>query len=236
MATQFPHEVTSISIHHYEVTVPTVFSPSEASCCVATGHVDSTPRRLFVYSRLTATNADGVQAGALHASVVHPGFTQREVPPLEHTQCWNNRRQSKVNWEIYFFKNNMVFNLSLKSGDLTSWVKVALHGCSRPTTGPQKKPCSCKHKVNPGELHPSSAPVGLWSAFSLCSLIYTSWGFTTAACRWGQHRHAAHRPGWRRCRRCHPLGNEEVVLYLGTALGTLEITSLCFSGHEPPKW
>lgn len=47
-----------------------------------------------------------------------------------------------------FFKNGDV-----DFWDLTSGVEVALHGCSRPTAGPQKKPCSCKHPVNPAELH-----------------------------------------------------------------------------------
>lgn len=44
-----------------------------------------------MYSRLTATDTDRVQAGALHAGVVHPGFPQRVVAPLEHAQCWNKK-------------------------------------------------------------------------------------------------------------------------------------------------
>lgn len=123
---------------------------------------------------------------------------------------------------------------------------MALHWCSRPTTGPQKKPCSCKHKVNPGELHlhlvcSASGPPSHFAPL----FIHPEAFFTTAAWRWGQHRHVDHRPGCGRCQRCHPLGNEggvicvagggkeKGILYLGTVLGTLEITSLRFSGHEP---
>lgn len=52
----------------------------------------------------------------------------------------------KVNVWVYFKKG-------YKELDLTSGAEVALHGCSRATAGPQKKPYGSKQQVNPGELH-----------------------------------------------------------------------------------
>lgn len=126
-------------------------------------HLDTKSHRLFVYSRLTATDPNRVQTGALHASVVHPGFTQWVVPPLVHTQSWTNTWWGEELKIIHFFINwwgffkgkclGFFFKKGYKELDLTSGAEVALHGCSRATAGPQKKPYGSKQQVNPGELH-----------------------------------------------------------------------------------
>lgn len=60
-----------------------------------------------------------------------------------------------INW-WFFFKGKCLgffFKKGYKELDLTSGAEVALHGCSRATAGPQKKPYGSKQQVNPEELH-----------------------------------------------------------------------------------
>ncbi len=131
--------------------------------------------------------------------------------------------------------------------DLTSGVEVALHGCSRATAGPQKKPCSCKHEVHPGGLHLHL----VWSGQPLVPLLHSLlylynprlydcgvevWSAPSCGPQaWLEKVSAVPSTGELGGGGLHG-GKEKGILHLGTVPGTLEITSLRFGGHEPPKW
>lgn len=216
-------------------------------------HLDTKSHRLFVYSRLTATDPNRVQTGALHASVVHPGFTQWVVPPLVHTQSWTNTWWGEelkiihffINWWV-FFKGKCLGFFFLKRV-IKNWIsplELKWH-----SMGAAEPPLV--HRRNP------TAPSNKWTLKS--SIFITSGQLVIPLLLFFPHLYAlrVHDHGvevWL-APSCGPqtwlwrvsavpsVGNEEVeVLCRGEgkvvswhAFGTLEISSMRFSRHEPPK-
>lgn len=192
------------------------------------------------YIRLTATHTNWVQAGALHTCVVHPGFTHWVVFSFEHTHRCNDTEWYEKNTSS--FKQNIIKEAFCI---LTSGVKVALHGCSRAAAGLQKNPCSCKHKVHPAKLHLPLVWSGSCDPTLIAGLPYLYiLQFCSFEIRGGVSScHMTQRHGGRSSgtmpfvvatRRCWFIGGEvKRNLYFSTVMDTLEITSPCFSGHEP---
>lgn len=188
--------------------------------------------RLLAYSRLAAADTDGLQAGALHASVVHPGFPQWVVLPLKHTQRWNEWHTSMF-LSHHFWSPGWILELWVSPLE-SKWHTM---GAAEPPLAHRRNPAAASTKWTP------ASSIFIWSPLSLCCLIYTHWGFLRVrrgggvnavmwptgladngisdAIRWGMER-------WR-----FVGGKEEGILYLGTVLGTLEITSLRFGEREP---
>lgn len=180
------------------------------------GNLNTKLHRLFMYSRLTATDANGVQAGALHTIFVCPGFTQRVLRPLVYAQCWN---ESNVNKCILHFSFFCTARHYIESG-LTSEVEVALHRCSRATGGPQKKSSSCKHPVKPSELH-----LHLWAASGSTSPFASS--FYTSGVLQAQRGGVVIAVMW---------STGLAVEGVGGAIHWKWDGGLCLSRHEPLKW
>lgn len=86
----------------------------------------------------------------------------------------------------------------------TPWVQHSHRWSTEETLQPQ---APSEHQQSPS----SSGLVSLWFLFSTCTLIYTSWGFTTTAWRCG---HVAHSVGCGRRQRCHPLGMRVVAVVI----------------------
>lgn len=127
----------------------------------------------------------------------------------------------KKKWIVIFYLFNSTYVAwHLKELSLTSEVEVALHRCSRATSGPQKKPGSCKHPVNPSELH-----LHLWPASGSSSPFSSS--FYTSGASQPQRGGVVIAVMW-----STGLAMEGV----GGAIHWEWGGGLCLSRHEPLKW
>lgn len=211
-------------------------------------NLDTTPEVcvLTSHSNRHRQGADRCTAYRRCPSRSHP---VSNVFPQTHTALqWHVAVRISERWKKYVFifkywwwmreKKSLGSHLWSWSG--TPWVQQS-HRWSTEETLQLQAPS--EYQQSPS----SSGLVSLWFLFSTCTLIYTSWGFTTTAWRCG---HVAHSVGCGRRQRCHPLGMRvvAVVIFLWRrgqkrrelmswhCFGTPEITSLCFSGHEPLQW
>lgn len=148
-----------------------------------------------------------------------------------HTMIWSSFSQNFIK------KNNNFVPLPLES-------KWHCMGAAEPLLACRKIPAATSRKCTPqSSIFLWSGQAGVVPLWSPIPLIYTSCSFTVRRQRWCQqlsHDTAAwlkelgNRAICRGTQRCWFIGGgEKGILYLGSDVDALDITSLRFSGHEP---
>lgn len=179
-----------------------------------------------------------MQAGALHTCVVHPGITHWVVSPLEHTHSCND---TVFEINIFFLRKHhkrspLCPYLWSQSG--TAWVQQSRRW-------PAEESLQLQVQNAPHTAPSSSGLVRLvWSRSDRLSPLFIHLAaLLLRRQRWRQqpsHDAAAWLKELGNCaicggtRRCWFIGGGvKGILCLGSVMDVLEITSPCFSGHEP---